>query len=94
MFFVVERQSGANWDPSRPLEEQEGWRAHADFMNELVDQGFVVLGGTLEDQRRAVLAIEADSEDTVRETLARDPMGRDAPGDRERRSLDDPPRRA
>jgi hypothetical protein len=73
MFFVVERQSGPKWDPLRPLEEQEGWRAHADFMNALVDQGFVVLGGTLEDQRRAVLAIEADSEDTVRETLARDP---------------------
>ena len=35
--------------------------------------GFVVLGGPLADEHRVVLVIEADSEDAVRETLARDP---------------------
>ena len=55
------------------MEEQSGWPAHADFMDALVADGFVVLGGPLADERRVVLAIEAESEDTVRATLERDP---------------------
>ena len=73
MFFVVERRSGPEWDPSRPMEEQSGWDAHADFMDALVDTGFVVLGGPLADERRVILVIEAQSEADVRATLARDP---------------------
>ncbi|MDQ6815931.1 MAG: hypothetical protein M3018_00795 [Actinomycetota bacterium] len=73
MFFVVERRSGPRWDPSVPLEQQEGWVEHAAFMTDLLAQGFVVLGGPLADEYRVVLAIESDSEDTIRATLARDP---------------------
>ena len=73
MFFVVERRSGPEWDASRPLEEQAGWDAHASFMDGLVDEGFVVLGGPLADAHRVVLAVEAESEAEVRATLAGDP---------------------
>ena len=73
MFFVVERRSGLEWDDSRPLEEQSGWDAHAAFMEGLVATGFVVLGGPLADEHRVILAVEADSENAVRSTLARDP---------------------
>ena len=73
MFFVVVRRSGPQWDRSRPMEQQSGWAAHASFMEGLVDAGFVVLGGPLADEQRVVLAIEAQSEDAVRATLARDP---------------------
>ena len=72
-YFVVLRRIGPEFDPSRPLEEQSGWDAHADFMEALVDDGFVVLGGPLDDGDCVVLAVEADSEDAVRATLARDP---------------------
>jgi hypothetical protein len=72
-FFVVLRRAGPDWDPSRPLEQQSGWPEHATFMDDLVDTGFVVLGGPLADEHRVVLAIEAGSEDDVRATLARDP---------------------
>ncbi len=72
-FFVVERRSGPEWDAGRPLEEQSGWDAHAAFMDGLVAAGFVVLGGPLADERRVILAVEADSGDDVRATLARDP---------------------
>jgi uncharacterized protein YciI len=71
--FVVLRRTGPRWDPSRPLEEQSDWPAHASFMDGLVDEGFVVLGGPLADEERVVLAVEADSEESVRATLARDP---------------------
>jgi hypothetical protein len=55
------------------MEEQTGWSAHASFMDELVDAGFVVLGGPLADEHRVVHVVEAESEDVVRATFARDP---------------------
>ena len=73
MFHVVLRRSGPEWDSSRPLEEQSDWPAHASFMDGLVDSGFIVLGGPLADEHRVVHAVEAESEDVVRATLARDP---------------------
>ena len=73
MYFVVLRRAGPEWDPARPLEKQSGWVAHASFMDGLVDAGFVVLGGPLADEHRVVLAVQAESEDAVRATLARDP---------------------
>lgn len=73
MFLVLIQRTGPEWDPSRTLEEQSGWLAHAAFMDGLVDAGFVVLGGPLADEHRVVLAVEAESEDAVRATLADDP---------------------
>jgi uncharacterized protein YciI len=73
MFLVVILRSGPEWDPSLSLEEQSGWDAHAAFMDGLVDSGFIVLGGPLADEHRVVHAVEAESEDVVRTTLARDP---------------------
>jgi hypothetical protein len=43
--FAVTRSRGAGWDASRPMEEQKGWRQHADFMNALHEERFVLLGG-------------------------------------------------
>ena len=58
---------------SSDLEEQSGWDEHAAFMDGLVARGVVVLGGPLADEFRVVLAVEAESEAEVRETLALDP---------------------
>jgi hypothetical protein len=73
MFLVMLRRSGPEWDSSRPMEEQSGWPAHADFMDGLVDSGFLVLGGPLADEQRVAHAVEAGSETAIRETLAQDP---------------------
>jgi uncharacterized protein YciI len=72
-YLVTRAWDGPAWDRSRALEEQSGWTAHANFMNELVDAGFIVLGGPIADGHRAVLVVEAESEEVVRATLARDP---------------------
>jgi hypothetical protein len=58
-FLVVLRRSGPKWDPSRPMEEQSDWPAHASF--------------PLADEHRVVHVVEAESGDAVRATLARDP---------------------
>jgi uncharacterized protein YciI len=71
--FVALRRTSPQRDPTLPLEQQSGWKIHADLMDALVEEGFVVLGGPLADEHRVVLAVEADSEAAVRETLARDP---------------------
>jgi uncharacterized protein YciI len=73
MFLVVRHRSGPQWDASRPLEEQSDWPAHASFTDDLVDKGFVVLGGPLADGYRVVLAVEAESAAAVHATLAADP---------------------
>jgi uncharacterized protein YciI len=73
MFLVVVRRSGPEWDRSKPLEEQSGWDEHAAFMDGLVDDGVIVLGGPLSDEERVAHAIQAESEDAIRATLARDP---------------------
>jgi uncharacterized protein YciI len=73
MFLVVRRRSGPRWDPSKPLEEQSEWPEHASFMDELVDAGFVILGGPLADEHRVVEVVEAESVEAIRATYARDP---------------------
>jgi uncharacterized protein YciI len=72
MFLVTVRQSGPEWRRGRPLEEQTGWREHADFMDALVDDGVIVLGGPLPDYRVAH-AVQAESEAAIRARLAEDP---------------------
>jgi hypothetical protein len=45
-------------------------------MDGLVEDGFIVLGGPLADGFRVVEAIDAESDEAVRATLARDPWNK------------------
>jgi uncharacterized protein YciI len=71
--FAVTRRRGPAWDASRALEEQDGWDAHAAFMDALADGGAIVLGGPLDDGETTLLAFGAESEDEIRKRLADDP---------------------
>lgn len=73
MFLVMVSRSGPEWDASLPLGEQSGWPEHAVFMDGLVDDGLIVLGGPLGDEHRVVHAVEAESEEAIRSAFARDP---------------------
>ena len=72
-FLVVRRQTGPQWDTQQPMEGQSGWAEHASFMDGLVEAGFIVLGGPIDNGPRVLLVVEADSEDAVHAALARDP---------------------
>ncbi len=78
-YFLVTRAWGPAWDPTRPRREQDGWDEHAAFMDALVEDGFVVLGGPVGDvdTGRALLVVAAESEDVIRERLAGDPWPED-----------------
>lgn len=73
MFLVILRRSGPQYDHSKALEQQSGWEEHAAFMDGLVDAGFIVLGGVLADELRTAHAVEAGSEEEIRDRLAQDP---------------------
>jgi uncharacterized protein YciI len=72
VFFAVRLERGGPWDWSRDLRGQEGFAQHAQFMDDLVDDGFIVLGGPLEGGREVLHAVSAPSEEEVRARLAQD----------------------
>jgi uncharacterized protein YciI len=72
MLFAVRLQRGGPWDWSRDLRQQDGWDEHAAFMDELVRQGVILLGGPLDGDREILHVIRAGSEGEVRERLAQD----------------------
>jgi hypothetical protein len=71
--FALIEVAGPTWDASRARREQDGWDEHAAFMDALVDDGFVVLGGLLGDGERVLLVIEASDEQEIEARLAADP---------------------
>jgi uncharacterized protein YciI len=68
----VRLERGGPWDWSRDLREQVGWDQHARFMDGLVDDGFILLGGPLEGDRETLHVVEAPSEEAIRERFAQD----------------------
>jgi uncharacterized protein YciI len=71
--FAVIRSRGPGWNAALGMEEQEGWRAHADFMDALYAEGFFLLAGPLEGTSEVLLIVRAESESAVLDRLARDP---------------------
>lgn len=76
MFFAVRLERGGPWDWSRDMREQDGWQEHARFMDSLVDDGFIVLGGPLEGGREVLHVVSTASEQEVRRRLAQDNWAR------------------
>jgi uncharacterized protein YciI len=67
--FAVTFGTGPGWDPARSRREQPQWDAHAAFMDSLVADGSVLLGGPIGDGSRVLLAIEAADEAAARARL-------------------------
>lgn len=70
--FLVSERRGGPWDWSKGLREQELFDEHAEFMDRLVDEGFVVLGGPL-DERDVLLVVESETETAVPARFMADP---------------------
>lgn len=74
--WLVRSARGGPYDFTRDTREQAQWREHAAFMNALVDEGVVLIGGPLEGGREAVLVCCAPSQEELRRRLAEDPWVR------------------
>jgi uncharacterized protein YciI len=70
--YVVRLERGGPWDWSRGMREQVGWDEHARFMDGLVADGFIVLGGPLEGDRETLHVVDAESEHAIRARFAED----------------------
>jgi uncharacterized protein YciI len=71
--FAVRTIHGLGWDSSRPIREQCDWAGHAAFMDGLVDDGFLIIGGPIGDGAQTLHAVEAADENEVRARFAEDP---------------------
>ena len=71
--FVVISSAGPNRDRSMSTREQPLWNEHAAFIDQLVAEGFILMGGPLVDEGGAILIVIADDENEVREKLRKDP---------------------
>jgi uncharacterized protein YciI len=73
-YWALTREPGPAWDRSTPMREQPGWGAHAQFMNGLGGEGFILVGGPLgKGERRFHFLVDAESEDEIRSRLEADP---------------------
>jgi uncharacterized protein YciI len=71
--FLILSAAGANRDLSKGTREQRYWDEHAAFIDKLVDEGFILLGGPLVDEGGAVLVVYAADEQEVRDNMKNDP---------------------
>ena len=75
--FIAISSAGPNGDPSKSTREQPFWDEHAAFIDRLVDEGFILMGGPLVDERGmphgALLIVNGEDENEVRGKLKNDP---------------------
>jgi uncharacterized protein YciI len=71
--FVVISSAGPNRDFSKDTREQPFWGEHAAFIDALVDDSFILMGGPLVDEGGSLLIVNAEDENEVREKLKNDP---------------------
>jgi len=75
--FIVISSVGPNRDRSKGTREQPFWDEHAAFIDQLVEEGFILMGGPLVDEEEmphgALLIVTAEGENEVREKLKNDP---------------------
>jgi uncharacterized protein YciI len=75
--FLAISSAGPNRDFSKGTREQPFWDEHAVFIDQLVEEGFILMGGPLVDEggmpHGALLIVDAEDENQVREKLKNDP---------------------
>jgi len=71
--FVVISSAGPKREHSKGTREQPLWDEHAAFIDQLVADGFILMGGPFPDEAGAMLIVNADDENEVREKLKSDP---------------------
>ena len=75
--FLAISSAGPNSDSLKGAREQPFWDEHVVFIDRLVEEGFILMGGPLVDDagmpHGALLIVEAEDENAVQEKLKSDP---------------------
>ena len=72
-YFALTLVHGPGWDASRGIREQRAWDGHAAFMDGLVADGFIILGGPVGIGERTLHVVEAPNEREIRARMGGDP---------------------
>ena len=70
--FLVYQEHGGPWDWSREIREQALFDEHARFIDDLVEEGVLVLGGPI-DEKDVLLVVDAATADEAQAHFADDP---------------------
>ena len=75
--FLILSAAGPHRDLSKDSREQDYWDEHAAFIDQLVAERFIMMGGPLIDKAEiphgALLIVSAEDENEVRNKLKNDP---------------------
>jgi uncharacterized protein YciI len=71
--FLAISSAGPKRDLSKGTREQPLWDKHAAFIDQLVAEGFILMGGPLVDEGGSMLIVNADDANGVRQKLENDP---------------------
>jgi uncharacterized protein YciI len=74
--FLAISSAGLNRDFSKDTREQPFWDEHAKFIDQLIDDCFILMGGPLVDEGGSLLIVNAEDENEVREKLKNDPWAK------------------
>ena len=74
--FVAISSAGPSRDLSKGTREQPFWDEHAEFIDRLVAEGFILKGGPLVDEGGSLLIFNAEDENEVRAKLKNDPWSK------------------
>jgi uncharacterized protein len=72
--FVIMWAPGAAWEAGKTVREQAYWDEHAAFMDQLFEDGMVIMGGPFSDGTGSLVIVEAEELDKVSSIFARDPF--------------------
>jgi uncharacterized protein YciI len=75
--FVTLSVAGPKRDHAKDTRNQAHWDEHAAFIDALVAEGFILMGGPLVDEGGALLIVQAVDECEVRARLQDDPWYRE-----------------
>jgi len=70
--FVIISTAGPSRDLSKGTREQQFWDEHAAYIDKLVDDGFILMGGPFPDEGGAMLIVNANDEAEIRGMLDKD----------------------
>jgi uncharacterized protein len=72
--FVIFFTPGIAWIAGKTSREQPYWTEHAAFMDALLEDGIVIMGGPFADYSSIMIVLEAFDEGEVRDLFKRDPF--------------------
>jgi len=71
---IVRFVAGPAWEHGGPIREQPGWDAHAEFIDALVENGTMVMGGPFGDNLGSMILLEGVDGAEARRLVADDPF--------------------